>query len=211
MLLEEVFEEYRELVMERELLVAQTGDQTHAELNLTENQVKTKLMVNDGFLSTYDDLRKNDPNWTTIKRVKLRREDTNTVPLFDLITTMRTRLEERERHFQEVKKDEQIKKTNQIKVIEEQMKEGNRVIYKDKKDFIAWSHDMTVFLESLPDTVEDSQKMSYIRRTIENKDMKEILETCQSSEDMLNLIAERHIDDVELISDLLLLLLPKID
>ena len=105
MLLEEVCEEYRELVMERELLVAQNGDQTHAGLDLTENQVKTKIMVNDGFLSTYDDLRKNDPNWTTIKRVRLRREDANTVLLFDMITNMRSKLEERERHFQEVRKD----------------------------------------------------------------------------------------------------------
>ena len=142
MLLEEVCDEYNELVRERELLVAQDGDQTHAALDLTENQVKTKIMVNDNFLSTYNDLRKNDPHWTTIKRVRLRRDDPNTILLFDMITEMRTRLEDRERHFQEVRKDEQLKKTNQLKVIEEQMKEGNRVIYRDKKDFVAWSHSL---------------------------------------------------------------------
>ena len=45
---------------------------------------------------------------------------------------MRTRLEAREEHFKQIRKDEQIKKNNQLKIIEEQMKD--RVIYKERKN-----------------------------------------------------------------------------
>ena len=61
---------------------------------------------------------------------------------------------------------------------------------------------MTVFLQGIPDTIEDRQKMSYIRRTIEEKDMKEALQTCKTSTDMLNTIAGRHVDDKNIIGDL---------
>ena len=78
-------------------------------------------MINDGFLNTYEDLKKNDPEWKQIEIVRTMSwgEERN-VNTFQAITDMRNRLEEREEVFKEKKKDLQIKKYNQLKIIEEQ-------------------------------------------------------------------------------------------
>ena len=108
---------------------------------------------------------------------------------------MRNRLGEREEYFKEKKKDKQIQKTNQLKMIDEQLKPGNRIIYKKREDFLAWCNDMNLFLKSIPDDVDDSMKMGYIKRTIENEDMKSELELCESSKDLMNIMASRHVDE----------------
>merc|ERR1712240_157988 len=115
---------------------------------------------------------------------------------------MRNRLEDKENVFKEERKDEQIKKANQLKIIEEHMKEGNRVIYKERKDFIAWAYDMKLFMQSVPDEIDDSMKMGFIRRTIEDAETKEALKICTTSTEMLNAMAARHVDDKNLIVDL---------
>ena len=185
-----------------QLLVAREGTVDGlAELTLTESEVKTRLMINDGFINTYDDLRKNDPDWTTIEKIKVNYGDReNLVRIFEIITTIRNRLEVREEHFKQIRKDDQIKKNNQLKIIEEQMKD--RVIYKERKDFIAWCYDMKIFIQGIPDSVEDSMKIGYIKRTIENKDLKDALQICKTSSEVLTTIAERHIDDKNIIADL---------
>ena len=78
----------------------------------------------------------------------------------------------------------------------------DRVIYKERKDFVAWCYDMKIFIQGIPDSVEDSMKIGYIKRTIENKDLKEALQICKTSSEVLTTIAERHIDDKNIISDL---------
>ena len=154
------------------LLVACEGTEDgYAELQLTESETRTRMMINDGFLNTYENMRKDDPDWTTIETLTITNgERDEEWRLFDIITKMRNRLEGREEHFRQIRKDQQIKKTNQLKIIEEQMKE--RVIYKERKDFVAWCYDIKIFIQDIPDSVEDSMKIGYIKRTIENKILK---------------------------------------
>ena len=195
--------EFQQLMTRHEIAVAGGSAQEYGKLELDENQDKTKLMINDGFLNTYEDLKKNDPEWKQIEIVRTMSwgEERN-VNTFQAITDMRNRLEEREEVFKEKKKDLQIKKSNQLKIIEEQLKEGNRVIYKERKDFIAWAYDMKLFMQSFPDEIDDSMKMGFIRRTIEDAETKEALKICTTSTEMLNAMAARHVDDKNLIVDL---------
>ena len=137
----------------------------------------------------------------TIEKIKLTYNGKeNSVKIFDVITMMRNRLEDREEHFKQGRKDDQIKKNNQLKIIEEQMKD--RVIYKERRDFIAWCYDMKIFIQGIPDSVDDSMKIGYIKRTIENKDLKDALQICKTSSEVLTTIADRHIDDKNIIGDL---------
>ena len=95
MLVKELTREFKDLVTNHELLVACEGTEDGmAELELTESETRTRMMINDGFLNTYEDMRKNDPDWTTIETLRVNDgEKERNWRLFDIITMMRTRLE----------------------------------------------------------------------------------------------------------------------
>ena len=72
------------------------------DLNLPEAETKTKLRITQGFLDTYEDLRKNASDWTNLERVQvtdfgeLLHKNT-----FDCIMDMLNRVEKREEFFKD--------------------------------------------------------------------------------------------------------------
>ena len=62
--------------------------------------------------------------------------------------------------------------------------------------------DINILLKSLPPRIDDAMKMAYIRKTIENKEIKKSMETCKDLNEMLTLMANRHVDDKGLINNI---------
>ena len=76
---------------------------------MTEAETKTKLRVTQGFLDTYEDLKKNDAGWTNIERIQVQDFGENQARnTFDFIMDMLNRVERREEYFKEEKRSKQI-------------------------------------------------------------------------------------------------------
>ena len=86
-----------------------------------------------------------------------------------------------------------------MEILKEQMKDENRVIYKERKDFIKWCYDITRFVAGVSDIIDDGITMSCIKRTIRNQELKEAIQTCKNSGEVLTKVAEMHIDDKNII------------
>merc|ERR1712240_1003609 len=200
----EVRREFTDLTEKYKLAVNINDDSgTLDPQNVAENQVKIKLRINQGLIDTYEEIKRNDCNWKRIENTELQiKGNPVTVKIIKIIMIMRDGLEKEMKKILDDKLGNELKRKNAMEILGEQMKDENRVMYNDRKDFIKWSYDITQFIEGLPEIISDDIVMSCIKRTIRNEELKSAIQLCQSSGELLTKIAERHINDKSIIVDL---------
>ena len=91
-----------------------------------------------------------------------------------------------------------------MKRVEEIVKPENRFIYREAKDFLPWIVDHKKLMEALPEELEEDMIMSYIAKTIDNDQIKKAMRMCKDVNDMIQLMADKHLTDTNLINNIFL-------
>ena len=197
----EVLESYDRLVIQYE-----EDNEMMRPIDLSESKTKAEKKMIENLIATYEDIKKNDKDWNHrvngIEKVNILSHGVGEeAATFFLLMKMKTSLEEREDVFEEKRKSKQYWKSNQMKRVEEIVKPENRYIYREEKDFLPWLVDHKKMIEALPPELEKDMLMSYIAKTIENKEIKEALRMCRDPNAMIQLMADKHMTDKNLINN----------